>query len=81
MNKITLTPVFGDDPSVVTLHYSNSSTPTVVGVLGVERDDTGEATRIYLNAKIHSARENSKEFTGWRPWGAVSTVLDRVEAV
>lgn len=60
----------------VTLRRSGSSTRIVANILGSEKDAKGEATRIWLDRRVHRPGE---EFDGWQASGAVVTILERQE--
>jgi len=79
MNKTTveINVKFGSDPDVVTIQKSNSSKPIVCGLLGVDTDDQGNASRIYLRNKLHSMSKGV-DYVGWSPSGAITTILTRV---
>jgi hypothetical protein len=62
--------------TLATVHISGRSNPIVATVLGVERNHTGEAQRIYLNALIH--RSDFDSYEGWDISGAVSSILTRI---
>lgn len=62
--------VVGKD--VVTIFPENSSSPLVVGLLGVDTNEQGVPTHLYLDSLIHGVNE---EFLGWHAFGAISTIL------
>lgn len=78
---IKISVYFGSDPSVATIWRSNSSTPIVADILGVDTDSSGKPNRLYLRSKIHGARDAECSYQGWEPSGAVSTILTRIDEV
>jgi hypothetical protein len=72
VTKISL--ALNEDETVATVRLSTSSKPIVCGVLGIE-GEPGERT-VYLDSRIH--RGHGKDFEGWRPSGAISTVLEEL---
>lgn len=67
----------GED-GVVVVRFSNRSSPIVCGLLGVDRDSTGQAVRYYLNSLIHHCGGCEADYEGFRPSGAITTILTRV---
>jgi hypothetical protein len=66
----------GDDSKHATIRFSDRSFPVVAGVLGIEHDANGRPVRLYLDSRIH--RDTAGEYRGWKPWGAISTILERM---
>jgi len=75
-SRVVITVTIGTDSSVATIRNSNSSTPIVAGLLGMEFDNEGRPQRLYLRSKIHS---DSVNYEGWEPSGAISTILTRID--
>mgnify|MGYP000745875685 CR=1 FL=1 len=72
-SKLEVTVTLGD--GVVVLHRSGQSKRIVANVLGVERADSGEIQKVWLDRLVHRTFES--EFADWHVSGAVSTVLIR----
>lgn len=68
--------VFGDDPYIVTVHISHRSAPIVAGLLGVDRDESGLISKVFLRQLIHSETDE-RQYEGWSMSGAISTILTR----
>jgi hypothetical protein len=64
---------------VVVVRLSNRSSPIVCGLLGVDRDSSGQAVRYYLNSLIHHGEDREAGYEGFRPSGAITTILTRVD--
>jgi hypothetical protein len=60
---------------VVVLKRERSSNPVIAGILGVDRDESGEIETIWLDRLVHKVGED--EFVGWSVSGAVSSILRR----
>lgn len=60
---------------VVVLKREGQSDAVIAGVLGVDRDESGEIETIWLDRLVHKVGEDT--FVGWSVSGAVSTVLKR----
>ena len=71
--KPDVTVTLGD--GVAVLHRSGQSKRIVANVLGVERADSGEIQKVWLDRLVHRTFES--EFADWHVSGAVSTVLIR----
>lgn len=76
--RIALRIHLSDDLSVVTVHVSSRSSPIVVGCLGVDYDEKQSPFRIYTNGCFHDHLQ-AQEYEGWRPYGAISTILEKVQ--
>ena len=76
MDKVRISVEPGDDPNIVTIRLSGRSKPIVAGVLGVEGED-GDIQRYYLDCLVHH-HQSDKHYEGWRPTGAISTILSRI---
>lgn len=65
------------DSETATVKLSNTRDPIVCSVLGVDRDDTGKPTRIWLNGLIH---KNNAElgYKGWELSGAITTIATAI---
>lgn len=57
------------------LKRERSSNPVIAGILGVDRDESGEIETIWLDRLVHKVGED--EFVGWSVSGAVSSILRR----
>lgn len=64
-----------EDEQQATIWLSGRSEPVVAGVLGVERDKTGQPATIYLDGRIHQPHDEPAG--SWQMSGAVSTILTR----
>ncbi len=78
-STVTISVSFGTDPTTATIRKSNSSTPIVADVLGVETGTDNQPCRVYLRSKIHGSKDKSITYEGWEPSGAISTILTRVK--
>lgn len=78
-STVSISVSLGTDPTVATIRKSNSSTPIVADVLGVEADKEGVPNKVYLRSKIHGNKDKSVTYEGWEPSGAISTILTRVD--
>jgi hypothetical protein len=61
-----------------TIRWAQASEATVAGVLGVERDESGQITRAVLDRRVHAPGQ--RDFAGWQARGAVTTELTRQAA-
>lgn len=75
---VSISVSLGNDNDVATIRKSNSSTPIVADVLGVETDEQNQLCKLYLRSKIHTHKDQSITYEGWCPSGAISTILTRV---
>lgn len=75
---IDISVTFGNDDQLVTIRKSNTSSPIIAGLLGVDTDANMRPIRIYLRSKIHSDHADATSFTGWEPLGAITTVLTKL---
>lgn len=78
---VTISLTIGSDFETATIRKSNSSTPIVADVLGVERDERGIPNKVYLRSKIHGVSDKSVKYDGWEPSGAISTILSRIDNI
>jgi len=77
---VSISVQFGTDEELVTIRFSGRSQPMTVGLLGAEKDEaTGKVNKVYLRSKIHSS-SGGVSYEGWRPSGAISTILTRIES-
>lgn len=60
---------------VVVLKREGKSGPVLAGILGVDRDDSGEIDTIWLDRLVHKIGED--QFVGWHVSGAVTSILRR----
>lgn len=60
---------------VAVLRRSGQSKRIVANVLGVERSESGEVQKVWLDRLVHRTFES--EFENWSVSGAVSTVMTR----
>lgn len=67
----TVNVTFGE--GVVVLHRSGHSKPAVANILGVEKAESGEVVKVYLDRRVHKPGETS--FVGWSVSGAVVTEM------
>lgn len=81
MSKYTtrVSVALNDDRTLATVRIGTNSTPIVTPCLGVECNDEGAVTTVYVNAKIHRCSK-SVEYEGWAMSGAVSTILTKLAA-
>jgi hypothetical protein len=70
----TIEVALNEAENVATVRLSTQSQPIVCGVLGIEGD--AGSRMIYLDTRIH--RNSGGEFEGWRPRGAISTILEEL---
>ena len=63
---------------VVTLRRSGQSSPITANILGMDTDQEGNPTCIWLDRIVHQTGE--RHFTEWDVHGAVSSVLVRNDA-
>lgn len=63
------------EQTVATVRFGRKR-PIVAGVLGTECNSEGKLLKIWLDRDIHRAVRN-KDFVFWKPYGAVSTILER----
>lgn len=73
---LTVTVDLSLDAVVATVRIGNAA-PAVCKALGMERDETGQPSKIYLDRFIHKSVRN-RDFAGWAPSGAITTVLTRL---
>lgn len=73
---LTVTVNLSPDATVATVRIGNAA-PAVCKALGIERDETGQPSKIYLDRFIHRSVRN-RIFKGWAPGGAITTVLTRL---
>ncbi|MDC8832799.1 hypothetical protein [Alteromonas gilva] len=65
-----------EDEKTATIRISNRSNPIIAGVLGVEKDNTGSLSKIYLNRLIHNGGKYL-DYQGYLPSGCISTILTK----
>jgi hypothetical protein len=71
---IRLSLQFGEG-DIVVIHLAGRSRPVVARALGVDRDDSGEIRRVFLDRKIH--RPGQTYAGAWAMSGAISTIVER----
>lgn len=60
---------------VVTLRRTGQSSPITANILGMDCDNSGAPTRVWLDRLVHQAGEHG--FSDWSVHGAISSVLVR----
>lgn len=77
-NTVSVSVAFGLDPAIVTVRLSGNSSPIVCTAVATDEDADGQVKRVFLRERIIHTVEDI-DWEGWKPGGATTTVLTRIE--